>query len=323
MNKYVKKGLSIVLAAGLIATSFAGCAKVNYVTNSAVEAIYKVKDGTWQQTEGENEGGKADGNAPVIDAFAAGTYGGVEFASVEDVVKFYVEAYDYSKTLMADYIDSEGNPQKWYKLLGEEDLKVENIMIGGSANPMINNLVPGIVDNLYSPGLNGLVPSINRNPDLDTDEGDGKGESLRTSRLVPDDIVAANVKDNNDGTITIQLQPKAVNMSCPGKDAQGHVFQSLGAIDKVVDSIGGLSWSSGTTAENCKVNYQGGVATATINTSTKEIVSGDYVMKAVVEVTHANIAVIKDKSASLDITMQWKFPASDKYLMRSKNAKRA
>lgn len=49
MNKYVKKGLSIALAAGLIATSFAGCAKINYVTNGAVEAIYKVKDGTWLQ----------------------------------------------------------------------------------------------------------------------------------------------------------------------------------------------------------------------------------------------------------------------------------
>ena len=107
-------------------------------------------------------------------------------------------------------------------------------------------------------------------------------------------------------------------MSMPGADAQGHVFQTLGAIDSVVDSISALSWSEGTTADNCKVNYKEGVATVTINASTKEIVSADYTMKAFVNVTHANIAVIKDKSASLDITMQWKYPASAEYLQSSK-----
>lgn len=39
MNKYVKKGLCLVLATGLIASSFAGCAKVNYVTEGAIKAI--------------------------------------------------------------------------------------------------------------------------------------------------------------------------------------------------------------------------------------------------------------------------------------------
>lgn len=317
MNKYVKKGLCIILATGLIATSFAGCAKIKYVTEGAVQAIHEVKDGSWKN-QGEEQGGVSDEDASVIDEFVAGTYGGVEFKAVEDVINFYKEAYDYSKTLTAQYKDKDGNAQTYYKLLGEEDLKVENIMIDGSANAMINNLVPGIVGGLYSPGLNGLVPSTNRDPKLDTDAWDGNGESLATSRIVPEDILAANVKDNGDGTVTIQLQPKAVNMSMPGADAQGHVFQTLGAIDSVVDSISALSWSEGTTADNCKVNYKSGVATVTINASTKEIVSADYTMKAFVNVTHANIAVIKDKSASLDITMQWKYPASAEYLQSSK-----
>lgn len=318
MNKFVKKGLCIALAAGLIASSFAGCAKIDYVTNSAVEAIYKVKDGTWQNEEGEDAGAETDGNAPVIDEFVADTYGGVEFASIEDVVKFYVEAYNYSKTLTTQYKDDQGQTQTWYKLLGEENLEVGGIKIDGKENAVINNLVPGIVGGLYSPGLNGLVPSTNRNPDLDTDEWDGNGESLRESRLVVDDLAAANVKDNGDGTITIQLQPKAVNMSIPGKDAQGHVFQTLGAIDGVVDGITALSWSEGTTAENCKVNYQGGVATVTIDVASKEIKSAEYKMLAEVAVTHANIAVIKDKSASLTVTMTWSYPASADYLMESK-----
>ncbi len=321
MNKFVKKGLCLVLATGLIATSFAGCAKMNYVTNGAIQAINEIKDGSWQNTD--EPAGEENFDAPVIDEFAAGTYGGVEFKSIEDVTNYYVEAYNYSKTLMAQYKDQDGNIQTWYKLLGEENLSVENIKIGGTANATINNLVPGIVGGIYNPGLNGLVPSTNRNPALDTDEWEGNGETLTTSRLVADDLVTANVTDNGDGTITIKLQPKAVNMSAPGKDAQGHVFQSLGSIDKTVDSITVLSWSEGTTAENCKVNYYSGVATVTIDTATKEITSADYVMKAFVAVSHANVAVIKDKSATVDITMEWKYPASDEYLMSSKGCSRA
>ena len=318
MNKYVKKGLCLALAVGMIATSFAGCKKVNYVTNGAIEAIHQIKDGSWEKQDEPSAAEGGTENAKAIEDFVPNTYGGIEFKSIEDITNFYVEAYNYSKTLMVDYKDKDGNTQSWYKLLGEEDLKVDGIKIDGKENAMINNLVPGIVGGLYSPGLNGLVPSTNRDPKLDTDEWDGNGESLTTSRLVADDLAAANVKDNGDGTITIQLQPKAVNMSVPGKDAQGHVFQSLGAIDKTVDSISALSWSSGTTAENCKVNYNGGVATVTINTSTKEIVSAEYKMIAEVAVTHANIAVIKDKSASLNVTMVWKYPASEDYMMKSK-----
>lgn len=316
MKKTLKRILCVVLAVSFV-LALTGCAKINYVTNGTITAIKEVKNGDWQKT-GEEET-TSDEDVSVLETpFTAGTYGGVAFNSIEDVVNFYVEAYNYSKTLMAQYKDDQGATQTWYKLLGEEKLSVDTIKIDGSENAMINNMVPGIVDGVYSPGLNGLVPSTNRNPDLDTDEWDGNGESLVTSRLVPDDLLAANVTDNGDGTITLKMQPKAVNMSMPGKDAQGHMFQSLGAIDATVDSISALSWSSGTTSENCKVNYKNGVATVTINTSSKEITSAEYTMLAFVSVTHANIAVIKDKSASLDITMKWTFPASAEYLQSSK-----
>lgn len=321
MKKTLKRVLCLVLVATFVLT-LTGCAKINYVTNGAIGAVKEIKNGTWQNSgeEGEN----SDEDVSVLEAsFEAGTYGGVTFNSIEDLVNFYVEAYNYSKTLTANYIDSDGNSQTWYKLLGEENLSVDSIKIGGSENAMINNMVPGIVGGIYSPGLNGLVPSSNRNPALDTDEWDGNGESLTTSRLVADDILDANVKDNGDGTITMQFQPKAVNMSMPGKDAQGHMFMSLGAIDSTIESIGVLSWASGTTAENCKVNYKGGVATITVNVSTKEIVNAEYNMIAEVAVTHASIAVIKDKSASLCVRMSWKYPASDEYLMKSKQCKRA
>ncbi|WP_308567597.1 hypothetical protein [uncultured Eubacterium sp.] len=318
MKKTMKRILCAVMAVALIA-SFAGCAKINYVTKGTIQAINEVKSGEWKNTGDSNGNAANDVDTPAIDEFKAGTYGGINFGSVEDVVNFYKEAYDYSKTLMVDYKEADGSIKSYYKLLGEESLKVGNILIDGTSNSVINNLVPGIVDSLYQPGLNGLVPSTNRDPKLDTDAWDGNGESLVTSRLVADDILAANVTDNGDGTITLKLQPKAVNMSMPGADAQGHMFQTLGAIDAVVDSIGPLSWSTGTTSENCKVNYKNGVATVTINTASKEIVSADYTMLAYVTVSHANIAVIKDKSASLDITMKWTFPASAEYMQKTKN----
>ena len=170
----------------------------------------------------------------------------------------------HTKTLTAQYKDDKGQTQTYYKMLCEEDLNVHDIAINGNVNKTINGMVPGIVKPIYKPGLNGLVPSTNRDPKLDTDEWDGKGESLQTSRLVADDLVTANVKDNGDGTITLQMQPEYVNTSAPGKDAQGHTFQSSGAIDSTVDSITVLSRSEGTTADNCKVNYYGGTATVTI-----------------------------------------------------------
>ena len=312
-----------MLAIALIASTFAGCKKINYVTGGAIQAIHEIKDGSWlEQGDGEDAGSGED--VSVLEkSFEPNTYGGIEFKTIDDVVNFYVEAYNYTKTLTAQYKDKDGNTQTFYKMLCEEDLQVGNIKIDGSSNGMIDNLVPTIVGGLYHPGLNGIVPSTNRDPKLDTDEWDGNGESLQTSRLVPEDILDANVTDNGDGTITIQLQPKADNMSMPGKDAQGHVFQSLGAIDATVDSIQQLSWSQGTTADNCKVDYRGGVATVTIDTKTKEIVKADYVMNAYVSVTHANILVIKDKSASLEVVMKWSCPASDEYLMTSKGVTRA
>lgn len=317
MKKTLKRILCVVLAVSFV-LALTGCAKINYVTNGTITAIKEVKNGDWQKT-GDEDDTTTDEDVSVLEtSFAPGTYGGVAFNSMEDVVNFYVEAYNYSKTLMAQYKDDQGATQTWYKLLGEEKLSVDGIKIDGAENAMINNMVPGIVGGVYNPGLNGLVPSTNRNPAMDTDEWDGNGESLQTSRLVADDLLDANVKDNGDGTITMQLQPKAVNMSMPGKDAQGHVFQTLGAIDSTIENLGVLSWASGTTAENCKVNYKGGVATVTINTSTKEIVSAEYNMIAEVSVTHATIAVIKDKSASLFVRMTWSYPASAEYLMESK-----
>lgn len=325
MNKYVKKGLCIALAAGLIASSFAGCAKINYVTNSAVEAIYKVKDGSWQETEAEEEGA-GESNPVVIDPLTPGTYGGIEFNTLEDVANYYVTAYDYTKTLTAEYIDEEGNTQTYYKLLGDEDLNVGEIMIDGSSNAVINNLVPGIVGGLFAPSTYGLVPSYNRDPNLDNNSEDATRKAdhdFRTSGVTADDILEANVTDNGDGTITMVIQPKAGQMSTRGDDSQGRFFEVLGDIGGVVSSIDMISFAEGTAEENVIVDYKGGTVTVKIDTATNEIVEADYKMIANVSVNHATVAVIRDKSASLVITYTNHFPASDEYLLESRGIKRA
>lgn len=326
MNKYVKKGLCLVLATAFIASSFAGCAKINYVTDGAIQAIHEIKDGSWKETDTDTgeQAGSAD-DPVVIDAFVADTYGGVEFNSIEDVANYYKEAYDYTKSLTAEYIDEDGNTQTFYKLLGDEVLNVGSVIIEGSENAVINKLVPGIVNQLFSANTYGLVPCYNRNPDLDNNLEDDTRKSdhdFRTSMITADDILEANVTDNGDGTITLVIQPKAGEMSMRGEDSQGRFFEVLGDISGVVSQIDIISFAEGTAEDNVLVTYKGSTATVKIDTATKEIIEADYEMVANVAVNHATVTVIKDKSASLVITYTNHYPASDEYLKDKKGITR-
>lgn len=296
--------------------SFAGCAKINHVTKGTIRAIHEVKDGSWetggiagslQGEDGEGEAETAFVDKSVLDKeFEAGTYGGVEFKSMEDVVKYYVEAYDYTKTLTASYTDN-GKKIEGYKLMGDENLRVENLLVEGKANGMVDKLVPGILGTVFKPWPKGLVPSTKYTAAEDAQEVFDKSKS----HLTADDVLACNVTDNGDGTITIVIQPKAQILSMPGEDSQGRFFNVLGDISATVEQVG-VTFSQGGINDNFVVNYAGGTGTVKIDTKTKEITEAHYVMNVHIDVTHANIKIIKDKSASMDIVYTNDYPCPEK-----------
>ena len=273
------------------------------------------------------EAGAAAGESDpvVIDELTPNTYGGVEFKTLEDVANYYVEAYNYTKTLTAEYKTEDGSTATFYKLIGDEKLNVGDVMIDGSANAVVNKVVPGLVSSLFSANTYGLVPCYNRNPDLDNNSDDATRKNdhdFRTSAVTADDILAANVTDNGDGTITMVIQPKAGQMSLRGEDSQGRFFEVLGDIGGTIAAIDMVTFTQGAPEDNVIVDYKGGTVTVKIDTATKEIVEADYHMVANVSVTHASILVIKDKSASLIITYDNHYPASDEYIKSAKGLER-
>lgn len=252
-------------------------------------------------------------------SFEPGTYGGKKFDKVDDVVKYYVECYNYTKTLTASYTEN-GEAKTYYKLLGDENLTVENVLVEGKSNSLINSLVPTIVNGIFKGSVKGLSPSDNRDPLYDT-RNDGALD-LKTSALTADDVLDANVIENSDGTITITIQPKGAVLSMPGEDPQGRFFNVLGDISSTVESIDLLTFSQGTIDENFVVDYKGGTGTVKIDPKTGEVIEADFKMLVHIDVKHANVKVLKDKKASLDIIYTNHFPATDDYLMRSRTIER-
>lgn len=311
--KRLFKSLVCLTLAAVIAASFTGCAKLGYIANGTAAAISEVKSGEWKQAQSdafENADASEDDDAPVIDEFSAGTYGGVEFASLDDVVKYYCEAYDLTKAKTAMFKNENGEVVEMYAFADEKKMEVKDILVEGKKNSVIDQLIPQLLNALYAPTIGGLHPCNAREPENDNDEN---GDSLKTCRVTADDIVTANVTDNGDGTITLTMQPKAVNMSRVGLDSQGKFFTTLNDIGEVVEQVDALSWASGTTEENCKVVYKGGTVIIKIDTATKEIVEADYNMIAYVNVQHANLAVIHDKSLSATVDYRCHFPCSQEF----------
>ncbi|MDE5996361.1 MAG: hypothetical protein K2G56_05525 [Eubacterium sp.] len=245
--------------------------------------------------------------------FTPGTYAGVDFKTQDEVVQYYIDAYNKTKPQTAQYKDADGNTQTFYKMVGTEDLTVEDgsLLIDGSpANSMVQGLIPQVLGGIFKPNVNGLAPCGNRNPNEDKDEN---GDLLTECRVKPEDVDSVSVAEK-DGKVVLTIMPKAVNMSHKGLDAQGHFFNSLGAIDNTINDLG-VGWASGTTEQNCIVNYEGGTVVATIDPASGEIVEADYTMTVKLDISHVNFMILKDRGAALTLVYTQHFPADDQYLM--------
>lgn len=326
MNKFIK-GAAIIGCFAVIAGSMTGCAKLSYVANGTFSSIQEIKEGNWRTNDLEAD--DAGDNVINIDTFTAGTYGSVDFQSQDDVINYFVECYNNTKSQTAEYVHTDGNTYEYYAMMAEEQLNIDGIYIDGKKNEMLNNAVPGIVAGAFVRGSYGLPPSNNQNPLIDNenmDEANPGNYDYRQSYFKPEYCLACNVADNGDGTITIEIQPKDASMSARGADSQGSFFEVLKDLGKTVSDIfndyDALSWASGTTEENCKVNYKGGTGKFVIDTATKTIVTADYHMNVLVEVNHANVTVIKDKSGAINISHDIHYPASDEYLLEQKGLTR-
>lgn len=311
--KIISVILAVCIVIGAAAFGFVKSEEINFFFSKMHAVQVSISDGTWKDELKAPEVSVAD------TGFVPGTYGGIEFNSVEDVAKYYVEAYNKTKAETAIYIDEDGNEQEYYAFVGDEELIPTSILIEGKENVVITKLGPTIVSSIFNANVGGLPPSSNRDPKYDVDE---HNNPLLTSRIKAEDIKKCSVKDNNDGTITLTIIPIDCNMSHKGLDAQGNMFNALGPIDETVEAIELLSWAEGDTAQNCRVVYADGTAVVKINTATQKFVEADYDMKVTASVTHASISVVKDKSATLVLDYIQHFPASDEYLMESRGLTR-
>lgn len=178
----------------------------------------------------------------------------------------------------------------------------------GSKNSFFDSYFESLLTDMTLP--TGLPPSTSVNKSADTDLN---GKSLITSRLRDTDVASLSIKDNNNGTITLTIKPKAVQMSSPGADAQGRFFTTAGpmydAIDQVIKENGG-KWTTGNAKKNVTMNYTGGTGTITINTSTGKISKAKYKMIVKAEIRNITLSGQKFKSIAMDCSMADTFPAT-------------
>ena len=236
-------------------------------------------------------------------------YAGVQLNTTADAVRYYVKAYNATKKETAKYKDLETEEiYICYKMLGCQEMFVTNTRINGSKNSFLDSYFESLLTDLTMPI--GLPPSTSVNKSADTDLN---GKSLITSRLRDTDVASLSIKDNKNGTVTLTIKPKAVQMSSPGADPQGRFFTTAGpmydAIDKAIKENGG-KWTTGNAKKNVTMNYTGGTGTITINTSTGKISKAKYNMIVKAEIRNITLSGQKFKSIAMDCSMADTFPAT-------------
>ena len=233
----------------------------------------------------------------------------MQLNTTADAVRYYVKAYNATKKETARYKDLETEEiSTYYKMLGCQEMFVTNTRINGSKNSFFDSYFESLLTDLTLP--TGLPPSTSVNKSADRDLN---GKSLITSRLRDTDVASLSIKDNKNGTVTLTIKPKAVQMSSPGADPQGRFFTTAGpvydAVDQALKENGG-KWTTGNAKKNVTMNYTGGTGTITINTSTGKITKAKYKMIVKTEIRNITLSGQKFKSIAMNCSMVDTFPAT-------------
>lgn len=235
-------------------------------------------------------------------------------------MRYYVKAYNATKKETAKYQNKETDEiLTYYKLLGVKTLGADNVYINGSRNKFMDSYLDSMISDTKVG--TGLPPCTAVDKSEDTDLN---GKSLVTSRLRDTDVETLSIKDNKNGTVTLTIKPKSVQMSSPGADAQGRFFSTLGPMYDTFDQMlkqNGGKWTTGNAKKNLHMNYTGGTGTITINTSSGKITKATYNMKVNVDVQHVTISGMKNQRVQLRVIVKDTFPMSQE-LFDSSNLER-
>ncbi|MCM1544139.1 MAG: hypothetical protein NC110_02465 [Ruminococcus sp.] len=201
------------------------------------------------------------------------------FSTKEEIVAEYIKVYDTTKATGT--------------FLGSDSMNCESVSVDGKENGTLTKLAGTFMS---ANGTDMQLP-----PYTDSDPA-------TKCLITADDIETAEYKDNGDGTATIKLVPKEVKESRRLADSQGKMFNVMEDVASTLASVPVLTWSEGDANSNVVLTEKESTATVTFNKETKMMTSAEYVLVTYADVTHANVLVFKDKSATAKFVYTTKFP---------------
>lgn len=195
--------------------------------------------------------------------------------------------------IVAEYVKVYNTTKAAGTFKGHDAIQCDSVTIDGKENSMVKGVADGFMS---ASGTDmPLPPYSDDNP---------CNECLTTA----DDIATAEYKDNGDGTATIKLVPKSVTKSVKFQDAQGKMFNVMEDVAPTLASVSVLTWSEGDANSNVVLTSDGGYCEVTYNKETKMMTAATYVLVTKADVQHANVLVLKDKSATAQFTYTMSYP---------------
>lgn len=197
--------------------------------------------------------------------------------------------------IVAEYVKVYNTTKKAGTFTGHDTMALTSVLIDGKENSMVKSLAAGIVK-ADAKDMQ-LPPYTDSNPGMEC-------------MITEADVAEATYKDNGDGTATIKIVPISCTNSKRFEDAQGKMFNVMEDVKSTVDGISLISWAEGDTDSNVTLTCDGGYAEVTYNKDTKMMTAADYTLITIADVQHANVAILKNKSATATFDYKMLFPGN-------------